>query len=144
MRRSRSPALAAASPLLNVRPALSYSSMALRLLPDLLVELGRRLELLRLLVARRRPVLEPGADVDASRRRVALAGLVGARGLGQHAHRLEELGGAQVVLPLLEERGRLGHAVRLEGHLAAQGRGPHDVAGLLEGLRRAARGPRRA
>src|SRR5207245_1501863 len=89
-------------------------------LSRLLVELGRRLQLVRALVARGRAVLHPRADVDAPRRRPALRRLIRARSLGQHADGLEQLRGALVVLALLEELRRLRDLVFPQRHLAEQ------------------------
>ena len=110
----------------------------------LLVEPGRRLDLAGPLVAGGGAVLEPGADVDGARRRVAVAGLVGAGGLGQHSHGLEQLRRAQVVLALLEEGRRLGDASLLERHLAAQVGGLHRDRPRARRRRRRRSGPRRA
>ena len=77
-------------------------------LARLLVELGRRLQLARALVAVRGAVLHARADVDAARRRPALRRLVGAGGLGEHPDGLEQLRRALVelrrlgVLPLAQ------------------------------------------
>ena len=104
-------------------------------LPELLVQSGRGLELARLLVRGGGPAFEAGPDVDAPRRGPALARLVGTGGLRHHPHRFVELGRAQVVAALDEPGRGLGGSVGLEGLLAPQGRGPHDVARLLEGDR---------
>ena len=110
----------------------------------LLEERGRRLELARLLVGGRGALLEPGAHVDAAGGPPALAGLVGLGGLGHHPHRLEQLGRAQVVAALEEERRGLGRLVGLERGLAPQGRRAHRVAGRLERGGGALVRPRRA
>src|SRR4029450_4269954 len=82
------------------------------------------------LVAPRALLLEPGPHLDVARGRPALAGLVRARRLRQHAHRLEQLGGAEGVAALLEEARRLRDLPLLERDLAAQVRRGRQVAAL--------------
>jgi hypothetical protein len=106
-------------------------------LAGLLVEPGRGLVLARPGVGRGGPGLEAGAHVDGAGGGVAVARLVGGGGFGQFARRLEQLGGPEVVLPLLEERGRLGDALALERHLAPEVGRANAVAGPVEGVGRA-------
>jgi hypothetical protein len=103
--------------------------------PGLLVELGRRLGVVRALVALRGEVLVAGADVDAARRRPALGRLVRPRRVREHPHLLEQFGRALVVLALEEVPGRLRGLPGLERDLPAEVRRLHAVAALLVGVR---------
>ncbi len=119
---------------LEGEPGPTVELGGLQVVADLLVELGRGLEIPAELVGVGRSVLEPGPHVDRARGRVAVSGFVGRGGLREHPHGFVQLGRPEEVAALDEEGRRLRRLVGLECHLASKVRGLDDVAGLRVGL----------